>query len=408
MSTRRYRLCDKDSLIADKYVSVDFVLLEKVSGGRSSLSESIDNFNRNICDLENCSFRNHLLASRSKSSKVNTHVSMVKAKPSYTVRGSLRSPVKRKMEHAEKFMGYQVKLQSVLMSSSEFDHAKKGDALYAMELALSLEKLTNEKLLHVHAVEAIKNISEYVAQLRRVGKGHGGYGTVYKAWRKEDGRTCYLEVLLSKVMERFRACPDLWDPWILKETAKYVENQVQNVGANWSATSIDWEISDNDEENCERMTMQEVSGVTECESKREHDGKIFDMIVDTSIASPAASNTIIPVKKRDGFSDDFASCFSHINVVADDMSGDYVSGIDVDVNVRRPFAMAQAAYDGLQLEDQIVKFRDVDYGDNLLPKFASEAQKNQGRPILMLVMKQGTSINLVFKPRTWRHRCLLG
>nr|CAH05075.1 ferritin [Erigeron canadensis] len=104
-------------------------------------------------------------------------------------------------EHAEKFMEYQnkrggkVKLQSILMPLSEFDHAEKGDALYAMELALSLEKLTNEKLLHVHAVatknndvqladfveseflgeqvEAIKRISEYVAQLRRVGKGHG-------------------------------------------------------------------------------------------------------------------------------------------------------------------------------------------------------------------------------------------
>nr|GFA65665.1 ferritin-2, chloroplastic [Tanacetum cinerariifolium] len=69
--------------------------------------------------------------------------------------------------------GGKVKLQSILMPSSEFDHAEKGDALYAMELALSLEKLTNEKLLHVHAVEAIKKISGYVAQLRRVSKGHG-------------------------------------------------------------------------------------------------------------------------------------------------------------------------------------------------------------------------------------------
>ncbi|XP_060212984.1 ferritin-2, chloroplastic-like [Lycium barbarum] len=104
-------------------------------------------------------------------------------------------------EHAEKFMEYQnkrggkVKLQSILMPLSEFDHADKGDALYAMELALSLEKLTNEKLLNLHAVatrnndvqladfveneylheqvESIKTISEYVAQLRRVGKGHG-------------------------------------------------------------------------------------------------------------------------------------------------------------------------------------------------------------------------------------------
>ncbi|GER30404.1 ferritin [Striga asiatica] len=104
-------------------------------------------------------------------------------------------------EHAEKLMEYQnkrggkVKLQSILMPLSEFDHAEKGDALYAMELTLSLEKLTNEKLLNLHAVasrnndvqltdfieseflveqvESIKKISEYVAQLRRVGKGHG-------------------------------------------------------------------------------------------------------------------------------------------------------------------------------------------------------------------------------------------
>ncbi|KAJ8542065.1 hypothetical protein K7X08_016931 [Anisodus acutangulus] len=104
-------------------------------------------------------------------------------------------------EHAEKFMEYQnkrggkVKLQSILTPLSEFDHVEKGDALYAMELALSLEKLTSEKLLNLHAaatrnndvqladfveseylqeqVESIKKISEYVAQLRRVGKGHG-------------------------------------------------------------------------------------------------------------------------------------------------------------------------------------------------------------------------------------------
>ncbi|XP_015087559.1 ferritin-3, chloroplastic-like [Solanum pennellii] len=106
-------------------------------------------------------------------------------------------------EHAEKFMHYQnirggrVKLHSIMMPPSEFDHVDKGDALYAMELALSLEKLTNEKLLTLHSiknlfffvadrnndsemkdflaeqVEAIKKIADYVTQLRRVGKGHG-------------------------------------------------------------------------------------------------------------------------------------------------------------------------------------------------------------------------------------------
>lgn len=112
-----------------------------------------------------------------------------------------RESSEEEREHSEKLMKYQnkrggkVKLQSIVMPLSEFDHAEKGDALYAMELALSLEKLTNEKLLNLHQVaeknndvqlqefveaeflseqvEAIKKISEYVSQLRRVGKGHG-------------------------------------------------------------------------------------------------------------------------------------------------------------------------------------------------------------------------------------------
>ncbi|KAL9263645.1 Ferritin-1, chloroplastic-like protein [Drosera capensis] len=104
-------------------------------------------------------------------------------------------------EHAEKLMKYQntrggrVKLYSIVAPLSEFEHPEKGDALHAMELALSLEKLVNEKLLKLHnvageandpqsqdfieseflaeQVEAIKMISDYVTQLRMVGKGHG-------------------------------------------------------------------------------------------------------------------------------------------------------------------------------------------------------------------------------------------
>ncbi|KAJ4979268.1 hypothetical protein NE237_010048 [Protea cynaroides] len=104
-------------------------------------------------------------------------------------------------EHAETLMEYQnlrggrVVLQNIVSPPSEYFHEEKGDALYAMELSLALEKITNEKLLKLHSVaeknhdaqmaefiereflteqvEAIKKISEYVSQLRRVGKGHG-------------------------------------------------------------------------------------------------------------------------------------------------------------------------------------------------------------------------------------------
>lgn len=106
-------------------------------------------------------------------------------------------------EHAELLMEYvnkrggSVKLQSIMMPDMEFGGSVSGDALYAMELTLSMEKLVNEKLLTLHSiadecgdpqmtdfiegnfleeqVTAIKEVSNMVAQLRRVGKGHGVY-----------------------------------------------------------------------------------------------------------------------------------------------------------------------------------------------------------------------------------------
>jgi len=105
-------------------------------------------------------------------------------------------------QHAEKLMEYQnirggkVQLQSIMLPQVEFGGPEdKGDALYAMELALSLEKLNFQKLRALHdvadkagdaqmcdfvesdllaeQVESVKQVSEYVSQLRRVGKGLG-------------------------------------------------------------------------------------------------------------------------------------------------------------------------------------------------------------------------------------------
>ncbi|EEH52539.1 ferritin [Micromonas pusilla CCMP1545] len=99
--------------------------------------------------------------------------------------------------HAELLMNYQimrgerVELQALMPPQVEYDHPEKGDALYAFELSLSLEKLNNDRLLSLHAVAAecddanmqdfiegelladqvksIQEISEMVAQLRRMG-----------------------------------------------------------------------------------------------------------------------------------------------------------------------------------------------------------------------------------------------
>jgi ferritin heavy chain len=102
--------------------------------------------------------------------------------------------------HAEKLIDYQnlrggrVLLGNLMSPITEFDEADKGEALYAMELSLSLEKLNYEKLLDLHStaekngdpaltdfiegemleeqVDAINKVAKMVSQLRRIGKGH--------------------------------------------------------------------------------------------------------------------------------------------------------------------------------------------------------------------------------------------
>ncbi|KAL4438183.1 hypothetical protein ABPG77_010544 [Micractinium sp. CCAP 211/92] len=114
--------------------------------------------------------------------------------------------------HAQKLIdlqntrGGRVRLNSIVMPDSEFDHPEKGDALYAMELALSLEKLNFDKLMQLwEAVDKhgdpqltqyiedmlqdqaddIKKVADYVSQLRRVGKGHGVWQFDHELYEQE-------------------------------------------------------------------------------------------------------------------------------------------------------------------------------------------------------------------------------
>mmetsp|Transcript_871 Transcript_871/g.2701 ORF Transcript_871/g.2701 Transcript_871/m.2701 type:complete len:267 (+) Transcript_871:74-874(+) len=103
--------------------------------------------------------------------------------------------------HAEQFMKYQntrggkVVLKPLAVPDMQFSRVDgTSDALYAFELALMLEKFVYRKLLDLHAlgaecedpqfcdeienylgdqVRAIKTMAEYVAQIKRVGTGHG-------------------------------------------------------------------------------------------------------------------------------------------------------------------------------------------------------------------------------------------
>ncbi|XP_057767831.1 uncharacterized protein LOC130988089 isoform X2 [Salvia miltiorrhiza] len=99
------------------------------------------------------------------------------------------------------------------------------------------------------------------------------------------------------------------------------------------------------------------------------------------------------------------------NYVAIDAS----SAMDADFNISRPFAvvdeiteLSPAAEDGLQLGDQILKFGDVERGENLLQRLAAEAQQKQGEAVPLVVTRQGSLVNLTVTPRTWSGRGLLG
>ncbi|XXG58834.1 hypothetical protein AAC387_Pa04g1035 [Persea americana] len=103
------------------------------------------------------------------------------------------------------------------------------------------------------------------------------------------------------------------------------------------------------------------------------------------------------------------------NVALPIKDADSPASMEVEPIVMVPFAIVDeiaeaspAAEDGLQLGDQIVKFGNVGTGDELLPRLASEAQLNQGRPVPMIIMRQGAVINLSMTPRPWHGRGLLG
>ena len=86
-----------------------------------------------------------------------------------------------------------------------------------------------------------------------------------------------------------------------------------------------------------------------------------------------------------------------------------------DPIMRIPFAIideiaddSPAAEDGLQLSDEIVKFGNVEMGDNLQSRLMAEAQSNQGNPVPLVIVRQGSVMNLTVTPRPWHGRGILG
>ncbi|XP_059147232.1 soma ferritin-like [Physella acuta] len=102
-------------------------------------------------------------------------------------------------EHAQKFMSYQVKRggRIVLQDIKKPERDEWGSGLEAMHVALQLEKSVNQSLLDLHKiclghgdaqmadfleseylgeqVESIKELSDHITNLKRVGSGLGEY-----------------------------------------------------------------------------------------------------------------------------------------------------------------------------------------------------------------------------------------
>ncbi|GAQ81882.1 Ferritin [Klebsormidium nitens] len=94
-------------------------------------------------------------------------------------------------------------------SQTDFDHDQKGDALYTMELVLAMYKLQEQKFRDLarladeegdqefsdfitdsflsHLTVLVKKTAGYVAQLRRVGKGHGTWHFDHYLHKKLEG-----------------------------------------------------------------------------------------------------------------------------------------------------------------------------------------------------------------------------
>lgn len=80
-----------------------------------------------------------------------------------------------------------------------------------------------------------------------------------------------------------------------------------------------------------------------------------------------------------------------------------------------PFAMideiadgSPASVDGLQLGDEIVKFGNVEAGDQLQERLMSEALSNEDSQVSLVIIRQGSAVNLTITPRKWHGRGLLG
>ncbi|KAL2612764.1 hypothetical protein R1flu_024456 [Riccia fluitans] len=106
--------------------------------------------------------------------------------------------------------------------------------------------------------------------------------------------------------------------------------------------------------------------------------------------------------------------------VAGGPSSSYERDEPVNMEIERtpmytPFAVfdevtagSPAEQDGIRLGDLLVKFGNVEGGSDLLPRLASEGQRNEGVAVEVVVLRDGIRVHLTITPRQWSGRGLLG
>ncbi|KAM3275547.1 hypothetical protein ACQJBY_044113 [Aegilops geniculata] len=89
--------------------------------------------------------------------------------------------------------------------------------------------------------------------------------------------------------------------------------------------------------------------------------------------------------------------------------------MEEDLVTRLPFAIiddiadgSPAALDGLLLGDEIVKFGSVEAGGRLQERLVSEALSNEDNQVSLLIIRQGSPMNMTITPRKWHGRGLMG
>lgn len=112
---------------------------------------------------------------------------------------------------------------------------------------------------------------------------------------------------------------DAVDPVRVKGISEKKSNSSNDVWEDWSAASFNWEISDTDEANCDRIDVKASNEATVCKSRGQQEGQICNITADTSFVSPPPGTTVF--NKSSEMVGKRSSCISSSNIIRAERTG---------------------------------------------------------------------------------------